>query len=77
MWRMIVGGSMVLFSTGTAAGVALLIMLLIDREYAQLPWVAIGTLIFAWGTWAMRRDWQRERQAREFRRENARDREPR
>jgi hypothetical protein len=74
MWRLMVGFGMILFSLGTLAGLGLIVMLVIDREYDPLPRVAFGTVMFAGVAWRCRRRWQLEQQAREFRRENARER---
>jgi hypothetical protein len=73
MWRIFIGLCAIVFSVVTVTSVLLLGMLLVDGEYRDSGRVAMGIALFAWMAWTSSREWQRERQKREFQRENSRE----
>lgn len=58
-----------MFGIGATAGLLLIVLCSIDREWNELPRLVFGTIAMAAMAWTMWRAWRRERQKRAFLRE--------
>jgi hypothetical protein len=75
MWRAFIIVMTVFFSIGALAGWAVVVLESLEGEFKKAAGMGVGTLFLTWGAFALRRDWQRENQKREFQAEMEKERD--